>query len=255
MQNIVYEKENARILDNVSFVFKPGEQWCILGPNGAGKSTLISILCAYSWPLSGQATVLDRKVGQGISAWRYRERIGLFQPALQKELCVYHPAITALEVVLTGSDDSLASYHDYTPRQAQARRLMENFHSSIPPHRPFGRLSAGEQRKILLLRALMKEPEILILDEPYESLDIPNRYEIEQIWQRTIETRQLHTLCVLHRIEEIHPLTTHVLLLKKGQVFFQGLLEEALQSERISELYDMKLSIHNKHGRYFCAIV
>lgn len=255
LQNIYYEREASVILDHVSFQFMPGEQWCILGPNGAGKSTLIAILCAYIWPQTGQASVLGQQVGNGISTATYREKTGLFQPSLQRELYVFHPGITALEVVLTGSDDSLASYRDYSAHKDEALRLMQKFHLPIPPNRPFARLSAGEQRQILLLRALLKNPQLLILDEPYESLDIPHRYELEQIWQKAIQERQLHTLAVLHRIEEIHPLTTHVLLLKKGRVFFQGPLEEALQSERISELYNMKLSIHRKHGRYFCAIL
>lgn len=234
---------------------REGEHWVILGPNGSGKSTLAAILCGMEWPTSGHVEILGAVPGY-VDLRKIKERIGLFQPAQHDNVGVFHPEMSALDVVLTGFDASLAVYRDY-PEEARERALAllgTAFPPSYPPDRPFCLLSSGERRKTLLLRALFGRPDVLLLDEPYESLDLGSRMMLEELLVQKTTTDALPTVTILHRMEEIPVFATHAFLLKEGRVLHQGPIEECIQNEMLSKLYDTPVRVIREGRRFACFV-
>jgi iron complex transport system ATP-binding protein len=255
---VSFVRGGETILDQISWTARAGEHWVMLGPNGSGKSTIASFLCGYQWPTLGRVSVLGAVYGR-VDVRAMRARLGVFQPAQQAAVDIYHPDASAFDIILTGADGSLARYRDYGPEQARkATRLFDTYfagRASFPRERLFQKLSSGERRKVLLLRIFMADPEFLLLDEPYESLDIPSRIELENILSDYVERHGTPSLTILHRVEEIPAFTTHVLLLKSGRIFAAGELQATLTSECLSELYESALKLGRDSGRYYCVAV
>lgn len=200
--------------------------------------------------------MLGETYGQGVDVRKMRARMGVFQPAQQAGLDVYHPDATAFDVILTGADGSLARYREYSATEIErANELFATYFSgraSFPARRLFQKLSSGERRKVLLLRIFMPGPDLVVLDEPYESLDIPSRIELETILVDYVKRNATPSLTILHRVEEIPQFTTHVLLLKGGRVFAAGSLAEILTSRALSDLYGVPLKLGRDGGRFYC---
>ncbi len=255
LRGITYSRSNTLILDRVDFSMRRGEHWVILGPNGSGKSTLAAILCGMEWPTNGSVKIFDAVPGT-VDLRIIKQRIGFFQPSLHDSVGVFHPEMSALEVVLTGFDASLAVYRDY-PSEAwgRARDLLKTaFPPSYPPDRPFRLLSSGERRKTLLLRALMGRPDVLLLDEPYESLDLGSRTMLEDLLVQKTSGNELSTVTILHRMEEIPVFATHALLLKEGRLLRQGTIEETIDANFLSQLYDTPVRVIREGRRFACFV-
>lgn len=245
------------ILRGLSWESRVGEHWVILGPNGSGKSTVAAMICGYEWPSNGRVSVLGETYGR-VDLRKMRERIGFFQPALQAQLDVFHPGSTALDVVLTGYDGSLARYRDYPPGvEERARRLFAEYFDtqSFAPEREFRKLSSGERRKVLLLRIFLSNPELILLDEPYESLDIPSRAALERMLEDHVREHAVPVITILHRVEEIPAFATHVAMIQAGTVADAGPVETTLTSEKLSALYDVPLKLGRDAGRYYCVVL
>ncbi len=269
LNNIGFVRGGETILEDVSWSVLAGEHWVMIGPNGSGKSTIASFLCGHQWPTRGSVSVLGERYGR-VDLRAMRSRMGVFQPAQQAGLDVYHPNATAFDVILTGADGSLARYREYSEQeQARARELFGRYflskrsagspgrahgsaEASFPPERLFQKLSSGERRKVLLLRLFMARPEFLLLDEPYESLDIPSRIELERMLADHVLSEATPTLTILHRVEEIPAFATHAILIKAGRVFARGPLDALLNSQTLSDLYETALKLGRDGGRFYC---
>jgi iron complex transport system ATP-binding protein len=256
LQSLRFVRGGNEILAGVNWSIREGEHWILLGPNGSGKSTLVKILSGYQWPTSGSASLLGDPMGT-MSLLEIRKRIALFEPALQEESAAFHPDLTALEVICTGYFGTLACYDDIPDELLErARSLFENqFESSglpFPPSREFVKLSSGERRKVLLLRSFFTKARYMILDEPYESLDLAARYTLQELLVRMVLERKIPTLTVLHRIEEIPSFVTHALLLKEGRVFRSGPIESVVNSASISGLYDYPVEVGKRGDHFYC---
>jgi molybdate transport system ATP-binding protein len=157
------------ILRDVSWAVRAGERWAVVGPNGSGKSTLLSLLCGdHPQAYSNDVRLFGRRRGTGESIWDVKRRVGLVSPELH---LYYSEPLTASQAAATGFHDVLA-YRPVTPAQAAAvRELFDHFGILSLADRLFARLSTGEQRLVLLVRALVKAPPLLILDEPFQGLD------------------------------------------------------------------------------------
>lgn len=228
----------------------------MLGPNGAGKSTLAALLCAREWPTQGQVIVFGIPY-RGNEVNVLRNRLGIFQPALQDHLPVYHPAMTAEEVILTGLDGSLAIYQEFSSMERQkVQKLYKNLFpahdQSFPLDRSYRKLSSGEKRRVLLMRCFIQSPEFVLLDEPYESLDIPARISLEKALQNYLHLNTIPSLTILHRIEEIPEFATHILMLKEGYLFQAGQISNTLNDRTLSDLYATRLRVGRDGGRYYC---
>jgi molybdate transport system ATP-binding protein len=201
------------ILENINWVVRRGESWALLGPNGSGKSTLLSLIIGDNpQAYANDVRVFGRRRGDGESVWTLKRRIGWVSP----ELHLHFPeAQTCLEAVLSGFDDATGCYHRPTGRQRKiASRWLASFGLTGCAERSFGSLSAGLQRMTLLARALVKGPDLLVLDEPCQGLDAAHRQRVI----RTVEALLRHTtaIYVTHRRDEIPARIKHVLRLSVG---------------------------------------
>jgi molybdate transport system ATP-binding protein len=211
-------KYGARvILTNIDWTVRRGESWALLGPNGSGKSTLLSLIVGDNpQAYANKVYVFGRRRGSGESVWALKKRIGWVSP----ELHLHFPeAQTCLETVLSGFQDSQGCYRRPAPRQVfAARRWLAGFGLSGFAERSLGSMSAGLQRVALLVRALVKFPELLILDEPCQGLDHAHRLHFIRAVEVLIDRNQTTIVYVTHRFEEIPRGIRRVLRLKAGHV-------------------------------------
>jgi ABC-type molybdenum transport system ATPase subunit/photorepair protein PhrA len=171
----LYQRSGIRILSGIRWDVEQGQHWILLGPNGSGKSSLVKLLTLYEWPTTGTIRIEDQVVGE-FTMVELRKRIGLFEPNLQSEIGHHYPWVTAEEIVLTGKSGGLMLFGAPSEADlARARSMLAQ--ESFDPGRTFCVMSSGEQRRTLLLRCLFSRPAVVILDEPYESLDIKARWE------------------------------------------------------------------------------
>ena len=259
LRGVSFIRDGQGLLSGVSFGLEAGECCVMLGPNGAGKSSIASIIAGRLWPSTGAVFVLGQRYGN-VDLRSFRTNIGYFQPALQERTAVYHSLMSALDVICTGATNSLALYDEPAPAvRARARALFAEHArqtgTGFPLSRPYARLSSGERRKTLLLRTLMAEPPILLLDEPYESLDIPSRLEVETMLEDYLRSRSVTTLMILHRIEEIPPVATQVAFVRKGQLIRRGPIRDVLVDDLVSELYSVPLRVGWHGKRAYCVPV
>ncbi len=240
------------ILRSIDWRVESGERWVILGPNGAGKSTLATIAAALGHPSSGRATVLGGHLGE-VDMRALRERIGFLEPRAARR---FSPLLRPVDVVLTGITSTFVVRHD---RLAPADRnraleLLHRFGCDAVLERPLRDLSQGERQRVLLARALVADPELVILDEPASALDLPGREAVvaalEQIGREHPE-RTLVT--VTHHVEEIPPSTTHALLLREGAVSAAGPVDEVLTTEPVSACFGLRVRVWRDDDRRFTA--
>lgn len=217
MSQINVSYNGLKVLDGVNWTVRRGEHWALLGTNGAGKTTLLSLILGdHPQVYANDVRLFGRRRGSGESIWEIKQRIGWVAP----ELHLHYPrTATAMQVVCSGYHDSVGLYQRCTARQQQhAQAWMAHLGITHLKDAPFARLSEGEQRLALLARALVKGPDLLVLDEPNQGLDAANRARV----QRTIEAvgRELDAsvIYVTHNPDELPRITTHVLWLAQGRV-------------------------------------
>lgn len=242
-------RRRTYLLDELSWRVGAGEQWVMLGPNGAGKSTLMRIAAAVDQPTSGSVSVLGARFGAA-DLRDLRKRIGFVDSKVATSL---RPRLTGREVVLTGAQGTI--FFDPAKVDEQAERRAAEFLALIGMERvadrEFGQCSQGERQRLLLARALMADPELLLLDEPGAGLDLPSREGLIRALVSLAETRpDLTTVIVTHHLEEIPPSCTHALLLSRGRTVAQGQVEQTLTSENVSACYELPIAIDHSEGRW-----
>ncbi|MCA1184292.1 ABC transporter ATP-binding protein [Bacillus licheniformis] len=238
LEHASLKRNGEWILKDIDWTVEKGEHWALYGLNGAGKTALLNMLCAYYFPTIGKVTVLGREFGKTELGEKLRRKIGLVSAALQQKL---YPEDSAFEIVLSGAFASIGLYE--SPSQSvreKAVALLEEFGSIRYADRRYETLSQGEKQKVLIARALMADPELLILDEPVTGLDFIAREQVldtvEQIAKKDSAPSMLY---VTHHAEEILPTFSQTLLLKKGEVFALGKTREMMSGEVLSEFFDM----------------
>lgn len=217
--NVVYD--DAAILRNVSWIIRRGEAWVLRGPNGAGKTTLLSLILGDNPQVyANDVRLFGIQRGSGESLWEIRKHIGWFAPELQFHYC---GDATCFEVVASGLYDTVGLYHENSPRERRAvRQWMNNMGAWALADEPFGGLPDHLQRMVLLARALVKEPPLLILDEPCQGLDTAHRHTVLNILDRIARRPESTIVYVTHHADEIPSSFTHELLMLKGKVTHAG---------------------------------
>lgn len=206
--------EERTILKELDWIVRRGEKWALSGANGSGKSTLLSLVCAdnpqsYACDIS----LFGRKRGTGESIWDIKKHIGYVSPEMHRS---YLKNLPAVEIVASGLHDTIGLYVKPRPEQfAICQWWMEIFGVGHLTDRPFLRLSSGEQRLVLLARAFVKDPELLILDEPLHGLDTYNRRRVKRIIEAFCRRKDKTMIMVTHYAEELPSTITHHLVLKK----------------------------------------
>ncbi|GLB67264.1 ABC transporter ATP-binding protein [Arthrobacter mangrovi] len=237
------------LLDNVDWQVKEGERWVILGPNGAGKTTLLQIAGARMHPTRGVAGILEEVMGS-VDVFELRPRIGLASAALANQIPEQE---TVLNVVVTASYGVTGRWREAYEKQDERRafRLLDQWGMSTFLNRRFATLSEGERKRVQIARALMADPELLLLDEPGAGLDLAGREDlVHRLSQLAADEDSPALVLVTHHLEEVPPGFTHAMLLREGGVVAQGPIDEVLTEENLSTAFDMPLEVKNDGGRY-----
>lgn len=225
----------APLLSGVDWTVRRGEHWVILGANGSGKSTLVNALAGYVTPSDGEMTVLGKTYGR--SDWRIlREKIGLVSGNLIPR---FNEDETALEVVAGGLRGQINLWTAPTPEEARAaRRWLARVEGAALADRPWGVLSQGERQRVLIARALTRRPALLILDEPCAGLDPLARETFVAFLSRLGARPSPSLVLVTHHVDEIAPVFTHALALRRGVVAAAGPLNRVLTGPVLSRVFD-----------------
>jgi iron complex transport system ATP-binding protein len=246
----VVVRRNARnIVDQVTWSVHDDERWVVLGANGAGKTTVLQMAAALLHPTSGTVTILDERLGR-TDVFELRPRIGFASSAMARRV---PPEETVLNVVMTAAYSVLGrwneAYEDIDERRAL--RVLAEWRLDHLADRTFGTLSEGEQKRVQIARAVMTDPELLLLDEPSASLDLGAREELLQLLGGYAQAPTTPAMVmVTHHVEEIPVGFTHVLLLREGEVVASGPLAQTLTAQNLSRTFGMPIAVTMDDGRY-----
>lgn len=230
------------VLSGINWTVREGEHWVVLGPNGAGKTTLMQLAAALMFPSKGMTSILGEMLGL-VDVFELKPRIGLSSAAMHDRL---FPEELVIDVVRTAAFGMSASWREQYEQQdiERAEQLLRDWGVGEFGARRYGTLSEGERKRVLIARALMSNPELLLLDEPAAGLDISAREAL---------TRQLTDFCsrkdspvtvhVTHHADEIPAGATHVLLLREGRQVAAGPIADTLNDDSMSEAFGLPLSV------------
>lgn len=236
------------VLRKVNWTVSEGENWAVIGPNGAGKTTLVRIACGFLWPNQSGKVVRKGQLRPNLrEMWK---SIGWISAELINELPGKQ---TALETVLTGKFATTRCPREVdSGMQRQAEKLLTNLSAGALEDKKFGELSQGEKQKVLVGRALMAEPYLLVFDEPCAGLDPGARETFLEFLAGVDRNRQgVGIILITHHVEEITPLFSKVLAVKEGRVVGRGNRSEVLKDSVLSTLYDCEFASELVEGRYW----
>lgn len=248
LENVSLLRDGNWILQDVNWKINSGENWVLFGLNGSGKTAILNLLNAYFFPTKGKMTVLGLEFGKTYLSEKLRKQIGFVSSSLQEK---FHPGDNAFEVVLSGAFASIGLYETPTDEmRKKAVNLLEALGSIRYANRNYENLSQGEKQRVLIARALMADPSLLILDEPTNGLDFIAREQLLESIDRIAKNPNAPALIyVTHHVEEILPVFTKTLLLKEGQVFAGGNTSELISSEKLSEFFNLPVHVEWKFNR------
>lgn len=241
LKHVSVVRGDREILHDLNWTIQAGENWGILGLNGAGKTTLLKVIHGDLWPTTGQVEVLGEKFGH-TNINELRKRVGWVSTALQDWL---HPGDRAESIVLSGKFASIGIYQAVTDDdKAEARRLLERLGGKSLIGKPYRILSQGERQLVMIARALMAKPELLILDEPCNGLDLFAKARLlDKVKQIAKAPHHPAILIVSHHTTEILPCFNQVLLLRAGHAFDQGSRDAMLTPAKLTAFYQAPVQV------------
>ncbi|GAA4624414.1 MULTISPECIES: ABC transporter ATP-binding protein [Cellulomonas] len=249
LQAVTIRRGTTTILDDLSWTVREGERWVVLGRNGAGKTTLLQVASGRMHPTSGAAELLGSRLG-ATDVFELRPRIGLSSAALADRI---PSGETVRDVVLTAAYGVTGRWREAYEEvdESRAGDLLAAFGVDHLADRFFGTLSEGERKRVQIARALMSDPELLLLDEPAAGLDLGGREElVGALAELARDPRSPALVLVTHHVEEIPPGFTHLLLLRQGRVHAAGPIVDVLTAENLSGAFDVSLRLDHADGRW-----
>jgi iron complex transport system ATP-binding protein len=249
-RGVALRRNTATLLHDIEWDVELDERWVVLGPNGAGKTTLLQLAAAQMHPTEGSVRLLGEQLGQ-VDVFDLRPRIGLSTAGTAGRI---PPRERVLDAVVTASYAVVGRFREQydRPDEVRARYLLEQVGCAALAERPYGTLSEGERKRVQLARALMSDPELLLLDEPTAGLDLAGREDLLRRLTALAENPDAPTMVlVTHHVEEIPPGFTHGLLLSEGGIVAQGLVGDVLTADNLSAAYGLPLLIERAGRRWF----
>ncbi|SER49334.1 iron complex transport system ATP-binding protein [Propionibacterium cyclohexanicum] len=250
LADVSVRRGHSLLLDGVDFAVEEGERWVVIGPNGAGKTTLLSLLSAQTFPTQGMVGLLGEVMG-AVDVFELRPRIGVSSSAIAERI---PRGELVRDVVVSASYAVMGRWREaYDEMDFQrAAQLMDMFDLSGLADRTFGTLSEGERKRTEIARALMTDPELLLLDEPGAGLDLAGReHLVATLSAMCLDDDAPAVVLVTHHVEEIPLGITHALLLNHGRVSAQGLVEEVLTDENLTATFGLPLQVRrDDDGRW-----
>ncbi|GGF27292.1 ABC transporter ATP-binding protein [Williamsia phyllosphaerae] len=248
--DVTLVRDGSTLVGPITWQVELDERWVVIGPNGAGKTSLMRMAAAETHPSSGTAVLLGERLGH-TDIRDLSTRIGVTSSMLAERI-PDHELVT--DLVISASYSVLGRWReDYEEvDRAQAVETLESMGAEHLADRRFGTLSEGERKRVLISRALMTDPELLLLDEPAAGLDLGGREElVARLGVLAADPDAPATVLITHHVEEIPEGFTHALLLKEGGVVAQGLLEDVLTAENLTAAFSQNISLDRLDGRYF----
>lgn len=249
LAGVTVQRGGSTLLDNLSLVVGEQDRWVVIGPNGAGKTTLLQLLAAQLYPTDGIVGLLGEVVGT-VDVFELRPRIGLTSSALAERI---PDAEKVRDVVLSAAYAVVGrwreEYDGYDLDRAD--QLLGSMRMGGFAERTFGTLSEGERKRVQIARALMTDPELLLLDEPAGGLDLAGREAlVDTLSELCLDEDSPATILVTHHVEEIPLGVTHCLLLSGGRIVAAGPIAETLTDENLSATFDLPLTVTTDGGRW-----
>ncbi len=248
VQGLVVRRAGRTILGPLDWQVRPGERWVVLGPNGSGKTTLLSVIGLTLWPTAGTVEVLGSRYGK-VDVRELRKRIGSAGSAIE---AVLNPSLRPADLVMTARHAATEPWwHEYSEAdRARARDVLGRLGMAAFADQPYGTLSAGERRRVSIARALMPDPDLLLLDEPAANLDLAARETLlADLAALAEDGRPAGIVLVSHHLEEIPSGFDHALVLAAGRIVAAGPAGEVLTGPMLSAAYGMPLLVERHDGR------
>ncbi len=239
-----------KLLDDITWQVREGERWLVIGPNGAGKTTLLQVLATQMHPTHGLAAILGEVLG-AVDVFDLRPRIGVASPVMADRV---PRGERVSDVVVSAAYGVLGRWREEygSEDHARAAALLAEFGTADLADRTFGTLSEGERKRVQIARAMMTDPELLLLDEPSAGLDLAGREDLVGLLSELAHDEDAPTqVLVTHHVEEIPQGMTHVMLLREGRVVAAGPLEETLNDDNMSQTFGLALHVEqHPDGRW-----
>ncbi|TDE37299.1 ABC transporter ATP-binding protein [Actinomadura sp. 6K520] len=254
LRGVGVRRGGATLLRDVTWTVNEGERWVVLGPNGAGKTTLLQIAGAMLHPTEGEVVVLEEELGR-TDVFELRPRIGLASSSVAEKIPTQERVV---DLVLTGSYAILGRWQEEydSTDVSRAVALLEALGCADLMRRTFGTLSEGERKRVQIARALMPDPELLLLDEPAAGLDLGGREDLVARLSTFADDPAAPTMAmVTHHVEEVPEGFTHALLLRGGELVAQGKVDEVFTSEHLSDTFGLPLTVERQNGRWYARAV
>ncbi|MCE7480619.1 MULTISPECIES: ABC transporter ATP-binding protein [Microbacterium] len=247
--DVVVRRDGRNIVDHVTWQVAEDQRWVVLGPNGAGKTTLLQLADTLMHPTGGTVTILGETLGR-TDVFELRPRIGFASSAMARRLPSDE---TVLNVVLTAAYSVTGRWNEQYENidERRAVRVLGEWKLDHLADRTFGTLSDGEQKRVQIARAVMTDPELLLLDEPTASLDLGAREELLGLLSGYASSPTTPAMVmVTHHVEEIPIGFTHVLLIRDGGIVAAGPIAETLTADALTEAFGMPIVLSAEDGRY-----
>ena len=249
LKNVDVVRSGRKLLSDISWTIEAHERWVLFGPNGCGKTTLLQVVSSYLFPTRGAVTVLGVTLGES-DVRELRKRIGYVGPTPAH---LVREGYDCLEIVVTGKHASFVDTRWHTYEEADFKRaiyLLESLGAGAFVHRTFDTMSEGEKKRILIARALMAQPELLLLDEPNAGLDLGARERLVGSLDDLGRDAGIPMVLVTHHVDDIPGSFTHIIMLNNGEVIASGEIKETLTSQAVSDTFDMSLVVSFEGGRF-----
>jgi iron complex transport system ATP-binding protein len=251
MDHVSVVRDGTVLLDDLSWSVGADERWVVLGPNASGKTTMLRVAGSSLWPTRGTVELLGERLGR-VDMRELRRRIAMVSASVTRAL---RPELPALDVVLTGRHAALETWwHEYTDHDRdEARALLSEagFGGRGFAERPFGLLSEGERQQVLLARALMGDPDLLLMDEPAAGLDLGARERLlRRLAALATDPSVPPLVFVTHHLEEIPAGVTHVALLRRARLVAAGPVDDVLTGDAVSHAFEIDVAVERRDGRW-----